>query len=89
MAAELEAFLGGRSLPGMALAVSILASAINGMNIVAVVGHYYSYGFHLVWTVAWIPFSAAFVATTVVPLLYSLRVATVFQVNFRNTIGTC
>ncbi|KAL1447471.1 hypothetical protein MTO96_044280, partial [Rhipicephalus appendiculatus] len=76
---ELEAFLGGRKLPGAALAVSILASAVNGMNIVAMVGHYYAHGFHILWTLVSIPFTATFVATTLVPLLYSLRVATVFQ----------
>ncbi|KAL1477013.1 hypothetical protein MTO96_017878 [Rhipicephalus appendiculatus] len=80
VAAELEAFLGGRRLPGIALAVSVLASAVNGMNIVAVAGHYYAYGFHLMWTVVWIPVVGAFVASTLVPLLYGLRVSTVFQV---------
>ncbi|KAL1477014.1 hypothetical protein MTO96_017878 [Rhipicephalus appendiculatus] len=79
VAAELEAFLGGRRLPGIALAVSVLASAVNGMNIVAVAGHYYAYGFHLMWTVVWIPVVGAFVASTLVPLLYGLRVSTVFQ----------
>ncbi|KAH7957336.1 hypothetical protein HPB52_017863 [Rhipicephalus sanguineus] len=90
VAAELEAFLGGRRLPGIALAVSILASAVNGMNIVAVVGHYYAYGFHLMWTVVWIPVIAAFVAVTLVPLLYGLRVATVFQylrMRFDSKVG--
>ncbi|KAH6933962.1 hypothetical protein HPB50_019350 [Hyalomma asiaticum] len=90
LAAELEAFLGGRNLPGMALAVSILASAVNGMNIVAIVGHYYAHGFHLFWRGVWIPLSTAFVATTVVPLLYGLRVATVFQylrMRFDNKVG--
>nr|XP_054923406.1 putative sodium-dependent multivitamin transporter [Dermacentor andersoni] len=84
VAAELEAFLGGRSLPSIALAVSVLASAVNGMNVVAIVGHYYAYGFHLIWTVMWIPITATFAAVTVVPLLYSLRVSTIFQVVSRD-----
>ncbi|KAH7960965.1 hypothetical protein HPB49_025360 [Dermacentor silvarum] len=86
VAAELEAFLGGRRLPSVALAVSILASAVNGMNVVAVVGHYYAYGFHLFWTVAWVPISATFVAVTLVPLLYSLRVSTIFQGGLRSVV---
>ncbi|XP_049520657.1 sodium/iodide cotransporter-like [Dermacentor silvarum] len=90
VAAELEAFLGGRSLPPTALAVSIMASAVNGMNVVAIVGHYYAYGLHLLWTVAWVPISATLAAVTVVPLLYSLRVSTIFQylrMRFDNKVG--
>ncbi|XP_075539495.1 sodium-coupled monocarboxylate transporter 2-like [Dermacentor variabilis] len=70
--------------------MSVLASAVNGMNVVAIVGHYYAYGFHLFWTVAWIPITATFAALTVVPLLYSLRVSTIFQylrMRFDNKVG--
>ncbi|XP_037582048.1 sodium/iodide cotransporter-like [Dermacentor silvarum] len=88
--AVLEAFLGGRSLPATALAVSVLASVATAVGIVSFVGHYYAYGFHLDWALAGIPLSAAVVSLVIVPLLYDLRVASVFQylrMRFDNKVG--
>ncbi|KAL1471118.1 hypothetical protein MTO96_040096 [Rhipicephalus appendiculatus] len=80
-AAEQEAFLGGRSLPMYSLAVSVVASVATAVSVVGFVGHYYAYGFHLLWSSAAIPIAAAVAAMAMVPLLYRLRVASVFQVN--------
>ncbi|KAH6924270.1 hypothetical protein HPB50_014567 [Hyalomma asiaticum] len=88
--AVLEAFLGGRSLPAAALAVSVLASVATAVGVVSFVGHYYAYGFHLDWALAGIPLSAAIVSLIVVPLLYDLRVTSVFQylrMRFDNKVG--
>ncbi|XP_075532309.1 sodium/iodide cotransporter-like isoform X2 [Dermacentor variabilis] len=88
--AVLEAFLGGRSLPAAALAVSVLASVATAVGVVSFVGHYYAYGFHLDWALAGIPLSAAMVSLVVVPLLYDLRVASIFQylrMRFDNKVG--
>ncbi|KAK8766111.1 hypothetical protein V5799_007110 [Amblyomma americanum] len=78
----LEAFLGGRSLPCVALAISVLASAVNGMNVVALIGYHYAHGFHICWVNAWLLVAAIFSALTLVPLFYNLRIATVFQVVY-------
>ncbi|XP_077508496.1 sodium-coupled monocarboxylate transporter 2-like [Amblyomma americanum] len=88
--AELEAFLGGRSLPPLALAVSVLASAVTGMHIVPTVGYYYAYGFPVFFLNAWIIGAAIFSTFTVVPLFYRLRISTIFQylrLRFDNKVG--
>ncbi|XP_077490846.1 putative sodium-dependent multivitamin transporter isoform X1 [Amblyomma americanum] len=88
--AELEAFLGGQSLPAAALAVSIVASVANGMNVVGFVGHYYAHGFHALWILVGTPLATAFAVTALVPLLYGLGVASVFQylrMRFDNKVG--
>ncbi|XP_077560601.1 putative sodium-dependent multivitamin transporter isoform X2 [Haemaphysalis longicornis] len=88
---EQEAFLGGRSLPASALAVSVLASAVNGMSLVGFVGHYYAHGFNVVWTLPSAPLMAAFVAVAFVPLLYGMKVTSVFQylrLRFDNKVST-
>ncbi|KAH7942668.1 hypothetical protein HPB51_028651 [Rhipicephalus microplus] len=98
--AEQEAFLGGRTLPTYALAVSVVASTANAVSIVGFVGHYFAHGFHFMWPGAAIPLAAAVAATVMVPLLYRLRVASVFQyietyfskqylrMRFDNKVGT-
>ncbi|XP_075559932.1 sodium-coupled monocarboxylate transporter 1-like [Dermacentor variabilis] len=87
---EVDAFLGGRSLPASALAVSLLASVVTGVSVVSFVGHFYAYGFHLTWTTAAIPVAMVVTSTTLVPLLYDVRAASVFQylrLRFDNTVG--
>ncbi|XP_070389764.1 sodium-coupled monocarboxylate transporter 1-like isoform X4 [Dermacentor albipictus] len=89
-AAEQEVFLGGRSLPAFALAVSVVASVATAVTVVGFVAHYYAYGFHVIWPVAGIPFAAIFSAIGMVPLLYHLRVASIFQylrMRFDNMVG--
>ncbi|XP_077528024.1 sodium-coupled monocarboxylate transporter 1-like [Haemaphysalis longicornis] len=87
---EFEEFLGGRSLPAIALSVSLLASVANSVGVVSFVAHYYAHGFHAIWSLASTPIVTAFSAWTLVPLLYSLRVSTVFQylrMRFNNAVG--
>ncbi|KAH7966459.1 hypothetical protein HPB49_016519 [Dermacentor silvarum] len=85
-AAELEVFLGGRSLPAAALVVSVVASVATAIILVGFVGHYYAYGFHVAWCMAGIPVASAVAAIILVPLLYDLRVASIFQGGFRAVV---
>lgn len=87
---ELEAFLGGQSLPAAALAVSVLASVANGMNVVGFVGHYYAYGFHALWILMGTALATSFAVVVMIPLLYRLGVASIFQylrMRFDNKVG--
>lgn len=87
---ELEAFLGGHSLPAVALAVSVLASVANGMNVVGFVGHYYAHGFHALWILVGTPLATTFAVVVMIPLLYRLGVASIFQylrMRFDNKVG--
>ncbi|XP_075724239.1 sodium/iodide cotransporter-like [Rhipicephalus microplus] len=77
--AEIEAFLGGQTLPATALAISVVASVANGVNVISFVGHFYAHGFHTAWVVAGTLVASTLTATAVVPLLYGLRVASIFQ----------
>nr|XP_037286198.1 uncharacterized protein LOC119179231 [Rhipicephalus microplus] len=77
--AEIETFLGGQTLPAIALAMSVVASVANGVNVVSFVGHYYAHGFHSIWVVAGTLVASTLTVTAVVPLLYALRVASIFQ----------
>ncbi|KAL3223411.1 hypothetical protein MRX96_027583 [Rhipicephalus microplus] len=78
---DVDAFLGGRRLPFCALAVSLVASIVTGLNVVAFIGHFYAHGFHLAWSVGPIPLAMILTSTTLVPLLYDMRVVSVFQVS--------
>ncbi|XP_077491671.1 sodium-coupled monocarboxylate transporter 2-like [Amblyomma americanum] len=85
-----EACLAGRSLPAFALAVSVMASVANGLSVVGFVGHFYAYGFNVMWVLAGIPAAACATAATVVPLFHGLRVTSVFQylrMRFDNKVG--
>lgn len=87
---ELEEFLGGRSLPVLALVLSVLASVANGVIVVSFVGHYYAHGFNLLWSLVPTPAVAAFSSVALVPLLYKLGVPSVFQylrMRFNNKVG--
>ncbi|XP_077492211.1 sodium-coupled monocarboxylate transporter 1-like [Amblyomma americanum] len=88
--AVLEAFLGGRTLPASALAVSVLASVATAASVVSFVGHYYTYGFHVDWVLVGIPLAAFVAAFALVPVLYGHRVASIFQylrMRFDNKVG--
>ncbi|KAL3186446.1 hypothetical protein MRX96_027489 [Rhipicephalus microplus] len=85
-----EAFLGGRSIPSLPLAVSAVASSVTAMSIVAFVAHYYVYGFHTLWAIpAFVP--AGFVVTTMfLPVMYEHRVTSVFEylrMRYGNSVG--
>ncbi|XP_077489532.1 putative sodium-dependent multivitamin transporter isoform X1 [Amblyomma americanum] len=88
--AGVDAFLGGRSLPATALTISVLASVVNGVSVVGFLGHFYAYGFHLVWLLASTPLAVTVTSVVLVPLLYELRVVSVFEylrLRFDNKVG--
>ncbi|KAL3199993.1 hypothetical protein MRX96_013385 [Rhipicephalus microplus] len=60
------------------------------VGVVSFVGHYYAFGFHLDWALVGIPLAAIIVSFVFVPLIYDLRVASVFQylrMRFDNKVG--
>ncbi|KAL1414021.1 hypothetical protein MTO96_030761 [Rhipicephalus appendiculatus] len=75
----METFLGGRSLPEYALIVSLLASVVNGLSVVSFLGHFYGHGFHTILPVSATPLAVLVTSTALVPLLYNMRVASIFQ----------
>ncbi|XP_070380732.1 sodium-coupled monocarboxylate transporter 2-like [Dermacentor albipictus] len=86
----METFLGGRSLPEAALTVSVLASVVNGVSVVGFLGHFYGYGFHSLWPLSATPLAVLVTSTALVPLLYNMRAASVFQylrLRFDNKVG--
>ncbi|KAL1430329.1 hypothetical protein MTO96_015038 [Rhipicephalus appendiculatus] len=44
-----EMFLGSRALRSFPLAASLVASRISSVSFVGFTGHFYAYGFHLMW----------------------------------------
>ncbi|KAL1444060.1 hypothetical protein MTO96_030061, partial [Rhipicephalus appendiculatus] len=88
--ATLEAFLGGRSLPEAALTVSMLASVANGVTIIGFLAHFYAHGFHVFWALSGIPLAVVITSVALVPTLYDMRVASIFQylrMRFDNKVG--
>ncbi|XP_037572159.1 sodium-coupled monocarboxylate transporter 1-like [Dermacentor silvarum] len=88
--AAMETFLGGRSLPEAALTVSVLASVVNGVSVVGFLGHFYGYGFHTMWPLSAMPLAVLVTSTALVPLLYNMRAASIFQylrLRFDNKVG--
>ncbi|KAL1431970.1 hypothetical protein MTO96_013723 [Rhipicephalus appendiculatus] len=74
-------FLGSRALRSFPLAASFVASAISSVTLVGFTGHFYAYGFHLMWhglnTLAMAPV----VAFLFLPVFYGLRVTSVFELS--------
>ncbi|KAL1431969.1 hypothetical protein MTO96_013722 [Rhipicephalus appendiculatus] len=74
-----EMFLGSRALRSLPLAASLVASSVSSVTFVGFTGHFYAYGFHLMWyslnTVAMTPV----VAFLFLPVFYGLRVTSVFE----------
>lgn len=74
-----EVFLGSRALRSFPLAASVVASLISSTGLVGFTGHFYAYGFHLIWsgltTIAVTPL----VAGLFLPVFYSLRITSVFE----------
>lgn len=80
-----EMFLGSRTLRLLPLAVSVLASMISTIGIIGFAAHFYTYGFHFLWTFLTAPLVAIIVSRIVVPVLYELKVTSVFEVSIRRT----
>ncbi|KAL1444061.1 hypothetical protein MTO96_030062 [Rhipicephalus appendiculatus] len=82
----METFLGGRSLPEFALTVSVLASVVNAVSVVGFLGHYYAYGFHALLPLSATPLAMLVTSTALVPLLYNMRAASIFQGGLRSVV---
>ncbi|CAN8019403.1 unnamed protein product [Ixodes persulcatus] len=85
-----EVFLGGRTLKMLPLAVSVLASMISAIGVIGFSAHYYAYGFHYSWSLLASPLLIPVVAGVIIPVLYRLRVTSVFQylrMRYGNKVG--
>lgn len=85
-----EAFLGGRSLGVVPLSLSVLASLVTAIGLVGFTAHFYRYGLHLLWASFTVFALVPFIGRVVVPVIYSLRVTSVFEylrLRFGNKIG--
>ncbi|XP_077515000.1 sodium-coupled monocarboxylate transporter 1-like isoform X2 [Amblyomma americanum] len=85
-----EAFLGGRSLGALPLSLSVLASLVTAVGLVGLTAHFYRYGLHLLWASFTVMFLVPFIGQVVVPVIYRLRVTSVFEYlrrRFGNKVG--
>lgn len=76
-----EFFLGNRKLQIVPLAVSGFASLMASTSIVAFIGHFYAYGFHMIWCCGTVLLVLPFITHVIVPVLYSLKVTSIFEVR--------
>ncbi|CAN8001803.1 unnamed protein product, partial [Ixodes hexagonus] len=76
-----EVFLGSRRLRMLPLAVSVLASMISAIGLIGFSAHYYAYGFHYSWCLLNSMFLVPVVSGVIIPVLYRLKVTSVFQVS--------
>ncbi|CAN7939182.1 unnamed protein product [Ixodes hexagonus] len=76
-----EMFLGSRSLQVVPLALSSMASIISSLGFVGFTAHYYAYGLHTLWIIVLGTFSLPFFVEKIVPVLYGLRITSVFEVR--------
>lgn len=74
-----EVFLGSRALRSFPLAASVVASLISSTGLVGFTGHFYAYGFHLIWNGVNTIAVAPLVACLFLPVFYSLRITSVFE----------
>ncbi|KAH7934942.1 hypothetical protein HPB52_002434 [Rhipicephalus sanguineus] len=76
-----EAFLGSRSLHAIPLAMSMVATNVTAMGTIGWVAYFYQYGFHTYWCIpAFVP-AGLLVVCFVLPVLYELRVTSIFEVT--------
>ncbi|XP_037529473.1 uncharacterized protein LOC119406810 [Rhipicephalus sanguineus] len=81
-----EVFLDGRSIPSWPLAISLLASVATGVGVVSHSAHQYAYGFNLAWNVAAIAMTTPCTVYFFLPVLYELKVTSVFQGGLRGVV---
>lgn len=74
-----EVFLGSRALRSFPLAASVVASLISSTGLVGFTGHFYAYGFHLIWNGLNTIAVAPLVACLFLPVFYALRITSVFE----------
>ncbi|XP_037515264.1 sodium-coupled monocarboxylate transporter 2 [Rhipicephalus sanguineus] len=85
-----EVFLGSRSMGTLPLAVSVLASMISAIGVIGFGAHYYAHGFHYAWSLVSAPLLVPVVTLVVIPVLYKLRVTSVFEylrLRYGNKVG--
>lgn len=76
-----EVFLGSRTLRTLPLAMSVLASMLSTIGVIGFSAHFYAFGFHYLWSFLSAPVVALVVTKVVIPVLYDLKVTSVFQVR--------
>nr|XP_054920663.1 sodium/iodide cotransporter-like [Dermacentor andersoni] len=85
-----EAFLGSRSIHALPLAVSMVASNVTAVGMVAFVAHYYVHGFHTMWNIpTFVPLEAVIVYLFL-PVMYELKITSVFEylrMRYGNGVG--
>ncbi|KAH7977648.1 hypothetical protein HPB49_003121 [Dermacentor silvarum] len=74
-----EVFLGSRTMGTLPLAMSVLASMISAIGVIGFGAHYYAHGFHYAWSLVSAPLLVPVVTLVVIPVLYKLRVTSVFE----------
>lgn len=74
-----DVFLGKRSLAMFPLAVSVLASMMSALGIIGFSAHYYAFGVHMLWSTVPILLVMPIVANIIVPVLYKLKITSVFE----------
>ncbi|KAG0427302.1 hypothetical protein HPB47_025647 [Ixodes persulcatus] len=82
-----EMFLGSRTMQTIPLAMSVLASMLSAIGIIGFSGHYYTFGFHYLWNFTSAPLVALIVAKVIIPVLYDLKVTSVFELAVRSESG--
>ncbi|XP_049523953.1 sodium/iodide cotransporter-like [Dermacentor silvarum] len=74
-----EVFLSSRALRALPLAASVVATTVSSSGMVGVTGHFYAHGFHLMWHALAVVVVAPVAAQTFLPLMYGLRITSVFE----------
>lgn len=74
-----EVFLGSRALRVVPLAASVVATLVSSTGLVGFTGHFYAYGFHLVWHCLTCIAMALVALRLFLPVLYGLRVTSIFE----------
>ncbi|KAH7971318.1 hypothetical protein HPB49_021416 [Dermacentor silvarum] len=81
-----EAFLGSRSIRALPLAVSMVASNVTAVGMVAFAAHYYVHGFHTLWNIpTFVPLEAVIVYLFL-PVMYELKITSVFEGGLRSVV---
>ncbi|EEC06269.1 sodium-dependent multivitamin transporter, putative [Ixodes scapularis] len=86
-----EVFLGSNTLKMLPLALSALASIMSSLGIIGVTGHVYAYGIHVYWNHILAPINALIIAYIIIPVIYKLKVTSVFEVSpiFKTAFFEC
>ncbi|KAH6924818.1 hypothetical protein HPB50_025545 [Hyalomma asiaticum] len=74
-----EVFLGSRALRALPLAASAVATVVSSAGVIGFSGHFYAYGFHLIWHTLAAVAVAPVAAYLFLPVMYGLRITSVFE----------